>query len=185
MPQALGMTLEKRRLPRLNADAYRGCAFVHWSMTIEDRKDGWLDTILHARLREVLVHLCVRYRLALAAYTLMPDHAHFLILGCSTESDQRPAVRMLRRYWAELLPEGIGLQRQAYDRVLREKDRERFTFENAAEYILANPVRANLVEDWRNWPFCGGIVPGYPALDPRAREYWKSFWPAHEGFSLG
>jgi predicted 3-demethylubiquinone-9 3-methyltransferase (glyoxalase superfamily) len=28
---------------------YRGYAFVHWTLTIEDRATGWLDNTFHVR----------------------------------------------------------------------------------------------------------------------------------------
>ena len=35
----------KKHLPRLEPKAYRGQAYVHWTMTMEDRRSGWLVPI--------------------------------------------------------------------------------------------------------------------------------------------
>ena len=172
--------IRRKRLPRLEAEFYRGRAMVHWTMAMEKRATGWLDARFHAGLREVLVHVCARYFLACPVYCLMPDHAHFLLAGLREDSDQRVGVRMLRRYFGELLPAGFSLQRQAHDHVLRERERERGAFENMAGYVLQNSERAGLVERWEEYGFCGSIVAGYPSLDPRRERFWESFWMSFE-----
>jgi putative transposase len=103
-------------LRRLPEGWYTGHAWVHWSMTIDDRKQGWLDEVMHGRVRELLVHAAVRHGLVCPAYCLMPDHAHFLWMGTAATSDQRQAAVFFRRYWnRELRPRGVSLQKQAHD----------------------------------------------------------------------
>ncbi len=175
--------IHKGRLRRLCPLAYTGTACVHWSMAIEKRATGWLDGLMHAHLREILLHVCSRYSLVCPVYCLMPDHAHFLLMGVGANADQRPAIRMLRRHWTSMLPPGTELQRQSYDHLLREDERARGAFEGVAHYILENPVRARLVGKFSVWPYAGSLVPGYPSLNPRTPEFWTSFWLAHEAVS--
>lgn len=167
------------RLPRLHATSYRGRACVHWSMTLQDRSTGWLDAAHHAALRELLLHVCHRYALACPAYCLMPDHAHFLWLGLSETSDQRLAAAWFRRQWNALLAPAFTLQRQAHDHVLRDSERTDDAFPEIATYILANPERAKLVTNWRDWPHLGAVFPGVYPLDPRSPDYWDRFWREH------
>jgi len=167
------------RLHRLGSGAYVGFACVHWTMAMENRSVGWLNDLLHARLREAILHSCARYGLVCAVYTLMPDHAHFLFMGVHEGADQRVAVRLLRRQWNLLLGSDHELQRQPFDHLLREEEREREAFQSVAHYILENPVRASLVARREDWPFSGCMVPGYPSLDPRSVGFWESFWMAH------
>ena len=164
-------------LRRLAAANYRGTAAVHWSMTIAERRTGWLDTAHHAAMRELLLHTLARYHLACPAYCLMPDHGHFLWLGTSPSADQRKAAAFFRRHWNLLLrARGCGLQLQGYDHVLREEERKHGAFAAVATYILENPVRAKLTDDWRSYPYSGAIVVGHPELDPRAVDFWERFW---------
>jgi putative transposase len=160
------------RLPRLTAESYRGHAAVHWTMTIDHRSTGWLDTAHHASLREILLHTCHRY-------CLMPDHAHFLWLGLTPASDQSLAVAWFRRHWNALLAPAHNLQRQAHDHVLRDSEREQNAFTTIATYILQNPQRANLIPHWPHWPYLGATFPGVHPLDPRAPDYWDRFWREH------
>jgi putative transposase len=168
-------------LPRLDDSAYRGTAWIHWTMTLRDRARGWLDDRMHGRVRELLLHTMARHHLHCAAYCLMPDHAHFLWMGLWEGSDQRLAARFFRKHWnAALADHGVRLQPQAYDHVLRESERRPDAFEDTVIYIFKNPERAKLVEDWRTWPHAGTILPGYPDLPAdRFGEFWPMFWKIH------
>jgi putative transposase len=146
-------------------------------MAMEHRATGWLDDLHHARLRECLVHALGRHQLVCPVYCLMPDHAHFVWMGWDDRSEQKLAARHLREAWNhELRKSGCGLQLQAHDHVLRENERERGAFTAVADYVLENPVRAGLVRDWPAYPFSGSIVPGYPVIDPREKDFWDRFW---------
>lgn len=165
------------RLPRLAPEYYRGTAWVHWVMTLEHRATGWLDALHHARLREALLHALARHRAACPVYCLMPDHAHFLWLGLEATSDQRLVARSFRAAWSELLGEHRRtLHRQPFEHVLREHERERGAVQAAAHYILENPVRAGLADDWCDYPFSGCVVPGFFRLDPRDETFWERLW---------
>ncbi len=167
------------RLRRLSPGHYQGLAWVHWTMTTENRAQGWLEQLHHARVREALCHALAREALVCATYCLMPDHAHFLIGGLSPESDQRPAIREFRRVWNGILKRAspaAKLDLQAYDHVLRDEERGRDAFERIRGYILENPVRSKLCDDYRSWPYSGTLVVGYADLDPREEEFPIRFW---------
>jgi len=169
---------EHGKLPRLNPDAYRGTACVHWNMTIHNRACGWLDAAMHARVRELLLHTMARHTLVCPVYCLMPDHGHFLWMGICDHSDQRSAARFFRRSWnLALAGRGARLQTQAYEHLLRDSERGPKAFESTAAYILNNPQRAGLVADVLDWPFAGSILPGYPDLPPLGSDdFWRMYW---------
>jgi REP element-mobilizing transposase RayT len=164
-------------LRRLDRSFYTGQSYVHWTMTMADRATGWLSAEHHVEFRQLLFHALARYRLACPVYCLMPDHAHLLLIGLSPRSDQIRALAMLRRDWNQLLAPA-KLQKQPYDHVLREADRERGAFATLVGYILRNPVRASLVAQWTDWPYGACCFPGYPKLDPRQVYFWDNFWKA-------
>jgi REP element-mobilizing transposase RayT len=166
---------EHRHLPRLDAARYRGFTVVHWTMTIEARKTGWLNEPLHARMREVLLHAAMRYDLLCPAYCFMPDHLHLIWMGMSDESDQRLAAQFFRFHSRDLLAPATW-QKQAFDHVLREEDRKRGAFAAVCRYSFENPVRAKLVSVWNAYPYSGAILPGFPDVDPRRDDYWETFW---------
>ena len=84
----------------------------------------------------------------------MPDHVHLLLEGLSQGSD----LRLLIYHWKQRTAyahrrfAGTTLwQSSFHDRVLRSDD----DLLAAAAYIVANPLRAGLVEDLRSYPFWG------------------------------
>jgi putative transposase len=106
---------------------------------------------------------------AVIAYCFMPDHLHLLIEATSESSDlvafadeakQRTAYRYRRRQSQALWQKGY------YERVLRDDEATLAV----ARYILANPVRAGLVQEPRDYPFSGSLVFDKRQLD----DLWQS-----------
>jgi REP element-mobilizing transposase RayT len=81
----------------------------------------------------------------------MPDHLHLLI--SPKNGNLVDLVSRWKSYTANLLRrEGLEKgcwQRSFYDHALR-KDED---IKIAAQYIVNNPVRKNLVKNWREYPF--------------------------------
>lgn len=122
-----------------------------------------------------MLHAAAREGLFCPVYCLMPDHIHLLWLGLRRDTDQRNAMSFLRTHLEPLLsPE--KLQPQAYDHVLREAERKRDAFARTCFYLLANPVRAELIQESERWPYCGAVIPGYPKLHPADDGFWPLFW---------
>jgi REP element-mobilizing transposase RayT len=165
----------RHHLPRLDPEFYRGDAAVHWTLTVFDRRTGWLNESFHLKFRELMLHAATREGVLCPSYCLMPDHIHLIWLGLRRDSDQRNGMAFLRTHLEPLLsPEQF--QPQAYDHVLREEERKRGAFAKVCFYILANPVRAKLIKETGVWPFCGAVVPGYPGLHPLEEDFWPLFW---------
>ena len=166
-------------LPRLAPAFYCGFASIHWQMTLDRRKTGWLTSGFLAGFRELLLHTMARHHLVCPVYCLMPDHMHLIWMGVATDADQRKAARFFRAQVNALLERhlpGARFQKQAYDHVLRQHERGADAVRGMAWYILQNPVRAGLVKRAEDWPNLGAMVPGYPTLHPLEEGYWERFW---------
>jgi len=177
------MSRDRNHLKRLPPEYYRGQAYVHWSMTMDNRKTGWLVPIFYYKFREILTHTTFRFGLCCQIYCCMPDHIHLLWMGLLDGSDQRNAVKFFRSQINPVLEKlGVRFQEQPYDHVLRDEERDRSAFENAVEYIARNPERAGLVpvDGFRQYPFSGCLVPGYPDLSPWQADYWDLFWRLYQ-----
>ncbi len=163
-------------LPRLRREFYLADAVIFWTLTIHDHQTGWLNQQFHLKFREFMLHAAAREPLICPAYCLMPDHIHLVWMGLNVSTDQRSAMKFLRTFLAITL-KPFTFQHQAYDRVLTEEDRTRAKFTLACvEYVLLNPLRAELVTKPEEWPFLGAIIPGYPDCQPLSHEYWPWFW---------
>ena len=84
-------------LKRLGPENYRGFAWVHWTMTMNQRQVGWLSDGFHWQFRERLTHVAFRYQIACPIYCSMPDHIHQLWAGLAETSDQRNAMKSFRK----------------------------------------------------------------------------------------
>ena len=171
----LDSSLRTFYLPRLQREFYQGDAVIHWTLTVFNRGTGWLDESFHWKFRELLLHAASREGLFCPVYCLMPDHIHLIWMGLRRDTDQKNVMTFLRTHLARgLAPHRF--QPQPHDHVLREEERKRNAFASICFYILANPVRAGLGKNSESWPFCGAVVPGYPALRPQDADFWPKFW---------
>lgn len=135
---------ERDYLRRLPPQCYRGQAYVHWSMTMDARKTGWLIPIFYYKFREILTHTMFRYGLCCPIYCCMPDHIHLLWVGILDGSDQRNAIKFFRAQLNPILEKlGARFQEQPYDHILNEEERAKSAFEDVVEYIARNPERGS------------------------------------------
>jgi putative transposase len=162
-------------LPRLPREYYQGDAVVHWILPVSHRHHGWLNDSFHVAFRELLLHAAAREGLFCPTYCLMPDHLHLVWMGSQLNSDQRNGMAFLRTHLKPKLAPW-KFQHQAYDHVLKEKERRRNAFVCVCHYILENPFRAELVKQAAEWKFHGAVIPGYPTLHPLQDDFWKKFW---------
>jgi REP element-mobilizing transposase RayT len=92
----------------------------------------------------------------LHAYCVMPDHIHVL-LSPNADTGGIEFVRLLKGRLATTLRRlgvsGRVWQRSFHDRAIRQEE----NFREVIQYILHNPVRAGLVEDWQLYPFSGSL----------------------------
>ena len=167
--------VKDHHLPRLAPVFYQGDAVIHWSLNIKERKAGWLTEGFHCSFRELMLHASARERLFCPTYCLMPDHMHIVCMGLKAESDQLRGMAFFRTHLGKRLAP-FTLQHQGYDHVLGDEERRRNSFAMHCAYVLNNPVRAQLVQDAKEWRFAGAIVPGYPNLNPGADGFWETFW---------
>jgi putative transposase len=84
----------------------------------------------------------------------MPNHVHLVIADNVKRSDASlyRILQQLKSYTAvqanKLLNRGGAFwQHESYDHVVRDGEE----LERIVRYVLNNPVKAGLVEDWQNW----------------------------------
>ena len=166
-------------LPRLPRGFYQGDAVVHWTLTVFDRRTGWLNETFHFQFRELMLHVSSREGLLCRTYCLMPDHIHLIWMGLKFDSDQLIGMSFLRTYLDPLLAPST-FQSQAHDHVLKQEERRKNAFEKVCFYGLNNPVDEKLVVNPKEWPFHGAVIPGYPTLHPLQDDFWKTFWKVYQ-----
>jgi putative transposase len=173
------MGVEFDYLRRLPPEWYCGEACVHWTLTMEDRQTGWRIPVLYYKFREILTHATFRYEFSCPMFCLMPDHMHLLWRGFSPHTDQRKGMRYFRAQMHPILARlGVRFQKQPFDHVLRDDERQESGFVALAEYIARNPERKGLVpaDGYAKYPYTGCLVPGFPDLNPFVADYWERYW---------
>ena len=88
----------------------------------------------------------------LIAYCIMPNHVHLLFTLRERSRSVDKIMQSIKRYSAREINRlvkrsGSLWQAESYDHVVRDED-EQFRI---IEYVMNNPVKAGLVEDWKDW----------------------------------
>ena len=78
---------------------------------------------------------------------VMPDHVHLVVWFPEIEKPVQTIVSKWKEWIAKTLK--IEWQRDFFEHRLRKEE----SFREKADYILANPVRAGLVERAEDWPY--------------------------------
>ncbi len=117
---------------------------------------SWLNKPIIAELVAAEINLLVEVQAVVLAYCLMPNHVHLLVQ--LPEDVSFSAADMMQRLKGRtalaankiLQLQGQSFwQKESYDHLVRDaRERERIV-----AYILNNPVKAGLVDDWTKWPY--------------------------------
>jgi REP element-mobilizing transposase RayT len=87
----------------------------------------------------------------------MPDHVHFLLQGKTEFSSSLQVMYKFAQKTGFLLSKRFPQfkwQKDFYDHILRKEN----DLKRMIEYILLNPVRKEIVKDWREYPFKGSTI---------------------------
>ena len=134
--------------------------FFRWYDELIANHADMPDMLKKREIRDIVIealrfHDGLRY--TLLAYCVMPNHVHALIHPIIQESgDIYPIAHVTytwKRYTANRINKlmdrrGSLWQQESYDRMIRDETELANTF----EYIIQNPVKAGLVENWQDWP---------------------------------
>ena len=99
---------------------------------------------------------CDRFGFNLLVFCFMPDHLH-LLLGGQESSDLKDYMKVFKQVSAHSFKKEFNeilWQRSYYEHVLRRDE----AVEDIALYILDNPVRAGMVQDFRQYPYSGSSL---------------------------
>jgi REP element-mobilizing transposase RayT len=105
-------------------------------------------------LRDELLATAGAYSVDVPAYVFMPDHFHGLFEGTALTSNGLKCAAMFRQRTGRAHRAACGgrlWQEGFFDRVLRDEE----STIDVARYIVANPIRAGLCTNIRDYPFLG------------------------------
>lgn len=148
------MTRERIRLDS-NCYAQLG-SICSVTLAIQRQKPIFADPAVASCAVGVLRSLAETKKVRIYAFCVMPDHVH-IVLGPSETCDVITFVGQFknlaqRAAWSKGV-EGAFWQKRFWDHFLRAEE----DVKPEVEYVLNNPVRGGLVEQWRDYPFSGSM----------------------------
>ncbi len=147
----------RSRSHRLPAECYRGFVAAAFTICLKDRSQVITRKEIVVPCSEILIAESIRADCDVLAYTFMPDHCHILLQGNSESADTLRAVRQFKQksgYWLSKNHGEIQWHKSFYDRILRTSGERDIQI----RYILENPVRKNIIGDWKEYPWKGSTV---------------------------
>jgi REP element-mobilizing transposase RayT len=124
----------------------------------------WLQNESAASIVAAEMHAIANERYHLLAYSIMPNHVHMIIQsliregmlhgGRTANYPVADTLRLLKGRTARycnlaLRRHGAFWQHESYDHVVHEEQE----LEKTILYILNNPVKAGLAQEWKDWKF--------------------------------
>ena len=135
-------------------------AFDRWDRLLAEAKGEakWLERADVAEVVANVFHRGERQLYDLDALCIMPNHVHAVLTPLCVEDGQchslgeiTQSVKGSSAYEANrvLGRRGPFWQHESYDHVVRDAGE----LARVVRYVLLNPVKARLVDDWRDWPW--------------------------------
>jgi putative transposase len=109
---------------------------------------------LVALVRAQILRAAAEECFAVIAYCFMPDHAHLVVDGLKDDADCKAFIMAAKQYSGYYYKQETGerlWQRYGHERVIRDDMERALTI----RYVVANPVRAGLVDHPAEYPFLG------------------------------
>jgi putative transposase len=151
--------MSSRKRLRLDLATYTVSGTV-WHVTVPTfhRQPLFRDPILAQTVIDSVQFQCLRTGTDLLVYCLMPDHLHMVVtIG---EDDLITVLHGFKSYTTTLWRRQSGQQRlwqeSFHDHGVRQSER----MDELVKYVLENPQRAGLVDDWHDYPWLGGRLLG-------------------------
>ena len=149
----------KRKSNRLDLSIYKGRrAYFIICNTKDGIKVFHSKEIVDIHLK-ILKEASLRNGFEVIVYCFMPDHLHFLNIGNNDKSNLITFIKCYKQVSGFAHKKKMGLdlwQKSYYDHILRKEE----SIEDIVRYILENPVRKDLVNNARDYPFSGSFVHG-------------------------
>ncbi|ODS59599.1 MAG: hypothetical protein ABS36_01340 [Acidobacteria bacterium SCN 69-37] len=142
---------------RLEPTQYIGAQAVFLTCCTVSRRRTFVAADVVRTVETQMRRVCLGHGFHLPAYCFMPDHVHALVTSEATTVELGTLVRSLKQVtgYAHRRRTGERLwQTSFFDRTLR-GDEDRIA---VVRYIVANPVRAGLVDSPDDYPYWGSTL---------------------------
>jgi putative transposase len=149
--------MRRKRVPRLRGFAYTGGYRYFLTICSKNRERVFMTRAPVDLVIAQLLRTADEKQFAIVSYCFMPDHLHMLIEGMTPDAQMKEFIRVFKQrsafHWKSVFGTELW-QRGYFERVLRSDES---TIE-VARYILANPLRAGMVNVIEDYPFGGSLT---------------------------
>ena len=139
---------------RLSGISYNQLAAYFVTSVTQDRVKAFDLNDFGPFVAKALVEIAAQFQFEVSAYSVMPDHVHFLVSAKAEGADFKGMVKSWKQRtgYAWSRRRGCKLWQHGYwERVLRDNDNPL----SVCRYIIENPVRAGLVSKAVDYPLSG------------------------------
>ncbi|MHB0998773.1 MAG: REP-associated tyrosine transposase [Armatimonadota bacterium] len=166
------MEFPERKNHRLPTESYTSTdCFYFFTICAHNRLPLFADHHLAKSIIDSLLWRHQNNTWNLCCYCLMPDHLH-LIISLPEETDQvinagvrgtiplgaLDQISAFKRYITQIWHKSGGVgplwQKNSFDSIIDSFD----TIDDLIRYVLNNPVRKSLVNNWEDYPYCGTTI---------------------------
>lgn len=114
---------------------------------------NYLATPQIAEINKKAIHHYDEKYYTLISYCIMSNHIHLVIKLTDNAPDLSQIMHSIKRFTAKesniiLNRKGAFWMRESYDHLIRNSNELR----NIVNYVINNPVKGGLTDNWKNWP---------------------------------
>ncbi|MDD5529484.1 MAG: transposase [bacterium] len=142
---------------RLKSFEYKGFYQYYITICAFQKNRYFTDSNIVNNLLKILKNTACQCQFSVLVYCFMPDHLHLLIEGKDESSDMLAFIKLFKQYSGYQFKKDTGKklwQENYYEHVVR-KDED---MKGIINYILENPVRKGLIEDYIKYPYSGSFM---------------------------
>lgn len=145
--------------PRLKGFDYGAARTYFVTFCVQNRQPLFRTEKAAKNARLAILDLRAKEWYWLNAYCVMPDHLHLIIKKRPERSLQVVVATLKRSILFRCRQHGIRVVWQSgfHDRIVRDYERS----QSFVTYVLMNPVRAGLVDDFRDYKYSGWVDPWF------------------------
>lgn len=152
------MQLPNRKSPRLKEFDYSNVNAYFITICTADKQAFFADNDgLNRNIIECLLNEKRRAGFLVYVYCLMPDHFHLLLCPPGGELSVSGFIGGLKSKTTRIAwshgQDGKLWQSRFHDHIVRKRE----GLEKIGLYILDNPVRKGLVDNWEKYKYCGVV----------------------------
>ena len=142
---------------RLPEEYYRGYRIVSFTCRVQNQLMFFTTDEIFFLFEEMLLEAIDKHACDAYVYLFMPDPAHMILATKDDSGEVLKAMKLFKQksgFWLSKHRQNVKWQKDYYDHILRREE----DIQKHVRYILANPVRAGIVEDWKDYKFRGSTV---------------------------